>query len=365
VRRNFLSSIRYLLVVRVSILLAPLLFCTLFPLTAQGESLPQFRREDSLRPDGIHVLDGSYVLNVGELHVNITNSGLIGSQYTLNRPYSSAPSGEWPGGSGNEYLWGAGLWIGGKINGQVSVTTGQPERELRPSDKLYDTIYEARGGRIIRPGYHARITGRRLPDPGADDDGDGSIDEDFLNGWDDDGDSRVDEDFGQIGDQMFTCTMHDDLPLVRELYPDHFPLGVSVVQRAAAFEQETYQDIVVLEFEIHNSGYQTIKDMYLGMYVDCDIQSRGGGGSNPDDLAGFYRGAVRDEKGIFHRLEIGWMKDAAVDNPLPGVFGTILLGHDTDPLQYYAPHMVGVNSFQIFSANATSTQGAADRFGPL
>ncbi len=338
------------------------MLCTLLPGTTAGESPPELRRDETIRPDGIHVLDGSCVLDAGDLHVNITNHGLIGSQYTLHMPYSDAASGQWPGGSGHEYLWGAGLWIGGRINGQLAVTTGQPQRELRPGDDILDTIYEARAGRIIRPGNHPDVTGRRLPQSGADDDHDHRYDEDILNGRDDDHDGKIDEDFGQIGSQMFTCTMHDDLPLVRELYPDHSPLGVTVVQRAAAFEQEGYRDIDLLEFKITNSGFQTVKDVYLGMYVDCDIQARGGGVSNPDDLAGFYRGAVRSDDGTFHRLEIGWMKDGARDDPLPGVFGVILLGHDTDPLQYYAPHMVGVHSFQIFASNAPSNQGGEPLF---
>ncbi len=332
------------------------LVCTLWNV-AHAESPPELRVAETIRPDGIHVLDGSYVLDMGELDVNITNHGLIGSQYTQTYPYSRAPSGQWPGGSGHEYLWGAGLWIGGSISGQLSVTTGQPQRELRPGSQVFETIYEAREGRVVRPVPNDQVTGRRRPDSGADDDHDGQIDEDFLNGWDDDRDGLVDEDFGQIGSQMFTCTMYDDTGLVRELYPDHAPLGVAVVQRAAAFYQDEYEDIVILDFEVSNQGYREIKDLYLGMYVDCDIQDRGAGGSNPDDLAGFYDGVARDSNNSFHRLQIGWMKDAAASDPLPGVFGTILLGHDTDPLRYYAPNMVGVNSYQIFATNATTAQG--------
>ena len=340
--------------IRIALILG--LGCALLPAGAGAEPRSELQREEETRPDGIHVLDGSYVLNMGELHVNITNHGLIGSQYTQTFPYSSAPSGQWPGGSGNEYLWGAGLWIGGNINGQLSVTTGQPERELRPGDDISDTIYESRDGRVIRPTMNPQVTGRRLPDTGADDDHDGRVDEDFLNGWDDDGDGLIDEDFGQIASQMFTCTMHDDTGLVRELYPDHNPLGVAVVQRAATFYQDEFEDIVILDFEITNAGVSEVKDVYLGMYVDCDIQMRGDGGSAPDDLAGFFRGAVRGSDGTFHRLEVGWMKDANPNGALPGVFGTMLLGHDTDPIEYYAPHVVGVNSFQIFATNALGIQ---------
>lgn len=330
--------------------------CLLVPVLTSAESRQALDEEHAIRPDGIHVLDGSYVLDMGNLHVNITNHGLIGSQYTQTFPYSNAPSGEWPGGSGNEYLWGAGLWIGGVVDGQLSVTTGQPEREMRPGDDIRDTIYEAREGLIIRPTAHTLATGMRLPSLAADDDNDGKIDEDYMNGRDDDGDGKIDEDFGQIASQMFTCTMRDDTGLVRELYPDHKPMGLKIVQRAATFYQDDYENIVILDYTITNTGFSDIQDMYLGMYVDCDIQTRDAGASAPDDLAGFYRGAVRGSDGFFHRIEVAWMKDAAETNPLPGVFGTMILGHDTDPLQFYAPNLVGVSGFQIFATNALTIQ---------
>ena len=136
---------------------------TLGPDSALSEPDADLREDETITPDGIHVLDGSYVMNMGELHINITNHGLIGSQFTSNLPYSTAPSGEWPGGSGNEYLWGAGLWIGGRVNGQAAVSTGQPERELRPGPGLFDTIYEARNGKVIRPWPSDVATGNRLP----------------------------------------------------------------------------------------------------------------------------------------------------------------------------------------------------------
>ena len=45
---------------------------------------------------GVHVTDGSYVMNVGELQINITNHGLLGSQYTVLSSWADAPSGQWP-----------------------------------------------------------------------------------------------------------------------------------------------------------------------------------------------------------------------------------------------------------------------------
>ncbi len=312
--------------------------------------------EPADRPDGIHVLDGSYVLDMGQFHVNITNHGLIGSQYTLTLPYSRAPSGEWPGGSGHEYLWGAGLWVGGRISGQIGVTTGQPQREFRPDRDILDTIYESRAARVVRPWPADLPTGYRLPDARADDDGDNAYDEDILNGYDDDGDGEVDEDFGQIGNQMFTSTMHDDIPLVRELYPDHLPLGLTVVQHAATWYQERYENIVALDFEVTNTGYQTLRDVYLGFYVDGDIQRRGYGGSQPDDLAGMWSGAIRGSDGAFKRVEVAWMRDGDPYDPLPGWIGTVLLDHDTDFSELRAPRKVSVRSYQIFATNARVIQ---------
>ena len=52
-----------------------------------------------LQSQALHFGD-TWIRNVVKVHVNITNHGLIGSQFTASLPFSSAPSGEWPGGSG-------------------------------------------------------------------------------------------------------------------------------------------------------------------------------------------------------------------------------------------------------------------------
>ena len=311
---------------------------------------------DVPRPDGIHVLDGSCVLNMGELQINITNHGLIGSQYSAEVPYASAPSGQWPGGSGDEYLWGAGLWIGGRIAGQVSVTTGQYERELRPGPDFMDTIFEAKNGVVTRPIPSDHATGRRYPSLNSNDDFDGERDEDILNGRDDDGDGLVDEDFAQLGDQMFVCDMYDDLGLVREMYPDHRPLGVRVRQRAFCWYEPELENVVGLDFEISNVGLNTIEDMYLGMLVDCDIQSRTAGSNEPDDLAGFFDGAVRGDDNLFYRANIAYMRDGAVDDPLPGVFGLMLIDHTTEFIGRDAPLHPEFHAYQAFATNASVSQ---------
>ncbi len=110
-------------------------------------------------------LDGSYVMNIGKLHVNITNHGLIGSRYSIVSTYSDAASAQWPGGSENEYLFAAGPWIGGVKQGETLVSTGQYERELRPRNDPRATIYEAKYGSLLRPESRSDRQGARIFEP--------------------------------------------------------------------------------------------------------------------------------------------------------------------------------------------------------
>ncbi len=275
---------------------------------------------------GVHVTDGSCVMNVGELQVNITNWGLIGSRYSTVTTYSDAPSGQWPAGSGIEYLYAAGLWIGGKVNESIRVTTGQPEAELRPAGDLEDTIYEARDARLVRPPGNPAAGGLRPPSPGADDDGDGLRDEDRLDGRDNDGDGLIDEDFAQIGDQMMVCTMYDNTRLSKEIYPDHDPLGIRVTQESYAWESPEYDDFVAFRFTLTNVSTLPLTDIYIGLYVDCDIGPRDGSGSGADDMAGLWEGRARGSRDYWAPVSVAYMYDGAARNPVPGYFGAMLLG---------------------------------------
>ena len=308
-------------------------------------------------PDGIHVIDGSYVMNVGQLHVNITNFGLIGSKFNAVSTYADAPSGQWPGGSGDEYLWAAGLWVGGILGGEPRVSTGQFDQELRPEPEVENTIYEARECRVVRPRESASINGRRFPDPGFDDDGDGSEDEEILDGKDNDEDGQIDEDFGQAGEQMMTCVMTDNTLLAQEIYTDHQPLNIAVIQNSYSWSQENVQNFVILDYTITNIGAETIKDMYVGMFVDCDIGPRSGSNIGSDDMAGFYKGMTRCSDGMFLPTHVGYMYDAAEKNPLPGYFGVCMIDHTSSIVHEELPYYPGVVSYNRFSGYQSFIQG--------
>lgn len=311
------------------------------------------------RGNGIPVVDGSYVMNVGELHMNITNHGLIGSNAGATCSWCDAPSAQWPAGSGVEYLYSAGLWVGGVLLGERLVSTGQFEREFRPRDELEDTIYEAISGRISRPNSaNQEAGGQRLPESGADDDEDGLIDEEILNGYDDDGDGLIDEDFGQIGNQMMVCTMYDNTRLAQEIYADHTPLNLEVVQKVYAWENDDADDFVGFEFEITNIGVAAIDNVYIGFFADADIGSRTRAGRAEDDLAGSFTGPVRAKDGSWVRVSVGYMYDDDADGgEAPGYVGILFLDHDTDPEGLRAPQTVRLRSFNHFSGQQPFDNG--------
>ncbi len=308
-------------------------------------------------PSGVFITDGSFVMNVGELHMHITNWGLIGSEVGRVTQYSEAPSAQWPAGSGDEYLYSAGLWVGGVLLGERLVSTGEYQNEILPLYELEDTIYEAISGNITRPPGNDLAGGKRYPESGADDDEDGVEDEEIINGYDEDEDFRIDEDFAQIGNQMFVCTMYDNTRLSQEFYPDHTPLNLQIVQQSYAWENDNVDDFIGFEFIITNIGVTTIDNVYIGFFADCDIGPRGQGGIAEDDMAGSFEGMVRASDGSFVPISVGYMYDAAEGNRLDGYIGMLFLGHDIDPTGRRAPQSVALRSFNSFSGQSSFDQG--------
>ena len=291
------------------------------------------------------IIDGSVVHDVGRLHLNVTNWGLIGSHYSMETPYADAPSARWPGADGIDHLWGAGLWVGGIQAGERKVSTGQYETELRatrdPLDVIYETAWDAPAA-------------ARYPFDHPDDDGDGLEDEDPPNGRDDDGDGLVDEDMAGISDQLLRSVMNDTLST--DLFPDHEPLRIEVVQQSYQWAADEAADFVGFDFTITNRGATPITELYAAIFSDFDIDDPGGPADAADDLCGFFAGTVEAYPGQPVDVAVAYMfeGDGATTS---GYIGWLPVGHPTDPDGVAAPAVVGVRSFQRFSGQAPFDQG--------
>ncbi len=333
-----------------------LMVCVALPASARMDT-PNPLLELGYNPGGIFELQGDFVMNVGEVQINITNWGLIGSAFSIPTTFSDAPSCQWPAGSGDEYLWAAGLWVGGVVLGERLVSTGGFRSEWMPLDELEATIYEAIGTKLLRPTGNGLASGRRAPMPSDDDDDDGEIDEEILNGFDDDADGLIDEDFGQVGNQMFVLTNYDNTALAQEFFPDHTPMNLEMVQTTFQWENDQVDDFVGFDYKITNVGVTDVQRVYVGFFADSDIGPRSADSVALDDMAGSWRGFVRGSDGGWVPVEVGYMWDNNPDGPLDGYFGILFLGHDIDPTGNKAPTKIGLRTFQKFQGSTAFEQG--------
>ena len=304
--------------------------------------------DDRPSSDKVAVVDGHVVHDVGRIGSHVSNWGLIGSAPGSGAPFSEAPSAMWPIWSGNEYLWSAGLWVGGVVLGEELVSTASFRSEFLPTEAALDTIY---------PTLHGAPGGNRYPWPLSDDDGDGLEDEELLNGLDDDGDGLVDEDFAAIGDQHFVCGYNDYQTATQEAYPDHTPLNVDIVQQSIQWSSPLAEDFIGYDFTITNVGVATIEQVHLGLFSDFDIGPRGVPGIAEDDYAGFVSTVVQAASGTMVPVQVAYMHDGNTSGGLDGYAGWVLCGHTTDVAGLTAPTEPGVLSFQRFAGNAAFEQG--------
>jgi hypothetical protein len=300
----------------------------------------------------IWVLDGSPVHNVGNLQMHVCNWGCFGSYPSSRFPFAESPSAQWPANSGVEYLYVAGLWVGAKRNGIPVVSTAAYEREFQPDPidpvvKIYRSFEGASGGARY-PAF-------------ADDDKDGSVDEDWLNGVDDDGDGKIDEDYAAVSKQMFSCWFTDDQPSSVQAYPEHTPLHLKVRQESYQWEEEKFYNFVGVQYWITNYGTETLEDVYVGFFADGDAGPRTREQYWLDDGVGLYEGIVcaqRGERSVPVRISVAYVYDIDGDEgKTEGYFGILFLGHDTDPLGESAPKQVGITSYQNFSGDQPYENG--------
>jgi hypothetical protein len=295
------------------------------------------------------VTDGSTVHNVGELRMHVGNWGLFGSMPGSAAPFAHAPSAEWPAGSGVEYLYAAGLWIGALKDGMPKVSEAAFQFEMRPTADPVDIMYRSSEG---------ALGGARAPDPAADDDGDGAVDEDWLNGRDDDGDGLVDEDYAAISDQMLACWYTDNQPEAIAQYPEHSPMDIRVRQETYQWRDDRYDDFVAVDFSITNIGISELEDVYIAMFADLDAGPRGTEQLWDDDLVGFIQVPASCGGSATDGLEIAYVYDADGDEGrTTGYFGWFVLDFDTDPAGQTAPPEVRISGLAHFAGADPYEQG--------
>jgi len=215
-----------------------------------------------------------------------------------------------------------------------------------------------------------RYAGDRGTRAGVDDDGDGRVDEEFLDGRDNDGDGEVDEDLRFPAQETAACTYTDDTKEAVEFAYDtgerHQPLGLTVRQEAHAWSLPGYDKIAGIHYTITNHGQEHLRDVRLGVFANLDSRERSGGSGHTDDIVSMLRDSVTVPEGVsvllqvfvkpcFATLSGSWPAvhdaDPRTNAPWTAVVG---LSHTTDPLAW-------INNFAYTGAREAAAAARAPR----
>jgi hypothetical protein len=263
--------------------------------------------------------------SIGRLGLFVDNqAGIQGDPNWLNENgfcFIGNPNGlnaEYPFGSHCQYLWRAGIWVGGIIDGDTLVSTEGTDRLLEWGGnwEFFDELIPY--GSIEYRTAHDR---ERYPLAISE--------EEYISAVTD----TLDSDTPGYSDQV------DPLDTWRR----HKPLGVRVSTRSYAWGSPQTDDIVLFDWTVSNIGDRTIKEMYVGMHVDPDVLFQVGYnvyGSWDDDICGFLQTypAVGD-CATEDTVNVAWSADndgepdngrfveSPVRNSQRHVLGLHLLGH--------------------------------------
>ncbi len=240
----------------------------------------------------------------GDEALSVTGSGRIalsldGRGYLHETDSGSLRLGlRWPGAGGTEFLGGGGLLMRfgtGEKSGTILLGPGDFETAL-PGAGVAGAAEGCRGG-------------KRYPEGGCDDDGDGAVDEDPLDGRDNDGDGETDEDFAAVGDGMYVTSS-----IAR-------PYGIRVTREHHVWNYGHVRDFIgfstTIEYLPPEGVDEPLRDMELIHYIDFNIGSRDDAARGRDDRAFFLQRAHVEDEVTEHPVAVVSGADAA--GPLAAV----------------------------------------------
>lgn len=154
----------------------------------------------------------------------------------------------YPAGSANQYIYSAGLWVGGIVGQDTCVTTAfdtywYGSREFWPADPNRGGMY--RSGNFADDEFVAVYSDTLVSWPYV-----------FYNPYDD---------------------------------TSHIPLGIEITQRSYSWKDSLYDNFVIIDYAVRNNGPNFIRDGWIGFAMDPDIyclQSSNWFGGYSDDASG-------------------------------------------------------------------------------
>ncbi len=228
----------------------------------------------------------------GNVRFSISNWGELGSQmgglYDAETG-SPAESYEFPAGSGIEYLFFGGLWLGAIVEGDTLVSVGvdgwQPINELWPCADETCAV-ERRSNIPTDPYYHPDAVSHL----------------DYIAEYTD-----------TLSDPQWTNQDWSGRP--------HIPIDLRITQSSYSWSAPGFDEFVIIEFGLSTVSGGSVDDLRLGIFIDGDVyhQSNELDGS-ADDMTGFREKFRNPEsEDIVDTFNCAWIADNDGD-PNSGVF---------------------------------------------
>jgi len=224
---------------------------------------------------------------VGNVWMTITNYGFFGANFMdqwdelLEPDGSTAPSFEFPAGSGSNYLYAGAIWFGAVVDLDTLVSVGS-DGWLRIHEMYPAGIPD---GEIIS-------ASSRKSSPNYSEDA--------------------------ISEQDYYAEFFDTLTSTSYIDPDwydgrpHLPLGIRVVQRSYSWSYEYAQDFILLDYTIYNISPNLIRSGYMALYVDADCWNRAMPQTREgfkDDYSGYLLTVPSTYPGLRDTVNIAWTAD--------------------------------------------------------
>ncbi|MFZ5980245.1 MAG: hypothetical protein ACOYVF_06390 [Candidatus Zixiibacteriota bacterium] len=201
--------------------------------------------------------------NVGKLVLAVNNNGTFGTGFALGAASDCFTglmvlSCEYPKGSGTSYLFAGAFWIGAVVGRDTLVSVGadgwQVCQEMFPDEEPFGTMVY-----------------RSIIDPSSDSYEGAISEQDYIS--------------------VYTDTFTSGVPA---LCPDqidgrpHIPLDIEITQRSYAWSYPYAEDFILFDYTIKNIGYEKLNHVFMGLYVDADVNQEGGDVTGfTDDICGF------------------------------------------------------------------------------
>ncbi|HOP08148.1 MAG TPA: hypothetical protein PLF13_12740 [candidate division Zixibacteria bacterium] len=231
---------------------------------------------------------------VGKIELAVANNGTFGVEYHHGSKVDCftgqeiAASCQYPKNSNVVYLFGGAFWIGAVVGRDTLVSVGADGWQL--AYEMYPD--EAPFGEMIY---------RSIKDPESPRYVDAVSEEDYI--------------------AVYTDTLTDGVPADFFGRP-HQPLYVEVTQSSYAWSYSYAEDFVLFDYKIRNIGVERLREVYMGVYVDCMVcyDCMGTSSGYTDDHSGFLHTypAKRGTCEYLDTVSIAWIADN--DGDLTRVF---------------------------------------------